>query len=421
MAIRIDNPEMFKEVLQTGVNLFTGAGFSKLPNSKGECLPDAQELCKEICQNFSVPDKYANDLERLSTIVNSKYKQQFQEYLRERFTISDYNDLYDQLNRIKINSFITTNIDNTIHCIIDKGNRYFLSSITYYGATKRDPNAIEFLPLHGDVKNNESYLYFGKFDLATVDAKNKDLFELMFSKLVEAPTLFWGYGFHDIGVERCVGRILEQKRQNIWIQCLPNNDDIDLYRSLDCFIIEGTTEELLYWIKDNIVSEYDLSQDNKGKILKHLKKYNIPTINQIEAVPAKEYYVSMRTQWYNILANIAYERKNVNKIYEAFLQNKNIIVVGIPFSGKTTNLMQLSTKFKPRLTLWCDDITQEEAKFIKSNLNGNDTIILIDNCSEDMIAYKILAECPNIKIIGFTDCKVQLKSTHPIRLKMPHL
>ena len=65
MSIQIDQEAMFKEALISGINLFTGAGFSKLPDANGKTLPDAAELCGEICEKFSISAAYSNDLERL--------------------------------------------------------------------------------------------------------------------------------------------------------------------------------------------------------------------------------------------------------------------------------------------------------------------------------------------------------------------
>ena len=116
--MNIDKPNMFREMIRTGINLFTGAGFSKLPDINGKSLPDASELCQEICDIFSIPSQYATDLEKVSNIVNLRAKQQFQDYLRGKYTVTDYNPLYDTLNLISIHSYITTNIDNIIAIVI---------------------------------------------------------------------------------------------------------------------------------------------------------------------------------------------------------------------------------------------------------------------------------------------------------------
>ncbi|MZP28652.1 hypothetical protein GTO91_02820 [Heliobacterium undosum] len=401
MGLKVEMPELFKETLQHGINFFAGAGFSKLPDTQGNKLPDAKELCSEICTTFDLKHGYGNDLERISTIVNTKYKQRYQEFLREKFTVKSYNPLYDQINKININSFITTNIDNIIHCVMDNSNKYYLNSLTYYGATKRSKSALSYIPLHGDVKNIYSTLYFGKFDLATVDISNRDLFDIMIAKLMECPTLFIGYGFHDSGVERAIGRILEsQNKKNIWIQCLPGNENIELYRDMNCYIIEGTTEDFLQWIRDELKSEEIITSSFDSPFL---AQYKVPTINEVEAVPVNEYYINARTHWYNIIANQAFQTKKINEIHEASIANKNVIVVGIPFSGKTTDMMQLSLQLNSNMKLVVKDLTPEISKHIINELRGVDATILVDNCSEDMYAYYLLASCPNIKTIGFID------------------
>lgn len=50
----IDCVEMFKAALQRRINLFTGAGFSALPDPDGKCLPDATQLCEDICDRFQL-------------------------------------------------------------------------------------------------------------------------------------------------------------------------------------------------------------------------------------------------------------------------------------------------------------------------------------------------------------------------------
>ena len=135
--LHIDKPEMFKEALSKGINIFAGAGFSKLPDSNGKYLPTANELCDDICSAFSISTSLNLDLEQISSLVNLKAKDRFQSYLREKYTVTEYNPLYDTLNEIALNSFITTNIDNIVQCVMDHSKRYSLHDIAVYGAHKR--------------------------------------------------------------------------------------------------------------------------------------------------------------------------------------------------------------------------------------------------------------------------------------------
>lgn len=401
MSIKIDKPELFKEMLKTGINLFTGAGFSKLPDSNGNVLPDAQNLCNEICKEFSVSKTYSDDLERLSNIINLRAKQQFQNYLRSKYTVSSYNCLYDNLNLIRINSFITTNIDNIVQCVMDRSSIYCLHNIVEYGAVKKSSHIIPFIPLHGNVKDLNSHLYFGKSELANVDDDNKELFHTMHSKLLEAPTLFWGYGFHDNAIERTISKLLEKNKHSIWIQCLPENKNIDYFRDLGCYIIEGTTEELLIWINENSKT----SQEPVGSLesIESIKDYLIPTRNQIETVSLEDYYVGGCTHWYCILSRYPYETKSVNALYENVLSNKNIIAIGIPFSGKTTTMMQLAAKVNADIKIIVSDISLTEAQRIINVLNSKDAFVFIDNCCDDANITKLFMKQPNLKVVGFSD------------------
>ena len=51
----------------------------------------------------------------------------------------------------------------------------------------------------------------------------------MHSKLLSAPTLFWGYGFHDGSVNEIISQVLEEGTQDIWIQCIPGSEYIQFF------------------------------------------------------------------------------------------------------------------------------------------------------------------------------------------------
>ena len=411
MCVIIDKPAMLKEKLQNGINLFTGAGFSKLPDLDGRVLPDAADLCDEICKQFSLSSTYDNNLEKISNIVNRRAKQQFQDYLREKYTVSSYNPLYDALNLVSINSYITTNIDNIIQCVMDNSTKYSLHDIAEYGANKRSQTTIPYIALHGNVKDISSHLYFGKSELANVDSDNRDLFDAMRAKLLDAPTLFWGYGFHDNAVERAISKFLEDGAKEIWIMCRPGDGNIDYFRDLGCYVIEGTTENFLQWLQKNC-SETDTSTTQDTGDLDSIKHYRIPSRNEIETVSQEDYYVNGSTHWYCILSKFPYETKWVNELYESSLAHKNTIAVGIPFSGKTTLMMQLAAKKESDYKYAVSDLTEKEAKRIVNVLGTRKAVIFVDNCCDDISATKVFMSQPNITFIGFADDFLLESTTH---------
>lgn len=401
--MEIDNQYIFFENLKRGINLFTGAGFSKLESPEGEKLPDADELCDEICRRFSISAAYSNDLERISSILKRNCKDEFQKFLRERFTVRSYNKLYDALNFVNIASFITTNIDNIFQSVIDNSTKYYLNCVSYYGATKKDGQVIEYIPLHGDIRDNNSELYFGKFELSNVGNKNSSLFSIMHGKLLTHPTLFWGYGFHDGSVSEVISQILERGKQDIWIQCLPDSDNIEFFRDLGCNVIIATTEELLSEIQTELMNSDKPSENEKNITNKVWKKYEIPSVNQIETLDIKYYYQLGKTHWYYIITDQAYATHWVNYIINQSIENKNVLIIGIPLGGKTTLLMQIARKYS-RQVYYIADLNKEKAKLLCNNIdNQGERILLIDNCAEDIEAYQILAKNNNVKTIATCD------------------
>ena len=100
--IPIDNRNIFFEKLKTGINLFTGAGFSVLESPMNESLPLVKDLAIDICKQFDLNASYATDLEKVSSVLKRNCRKEFQEYLRSKYTVCDYNPLYDTLNKINI-------------------------------------------------------------------------------------------------------------------------------------------------------------------------------------------------------------------------------------------------------------------------------------------------------------------------------
>lgn len=404
MSINIDRIDLFREKLLTGINLFTGAGFSCLPNNEGVSLPTANELCPELCQKFNLSyDTFGDDLEAICALADGN---QLQNFFRKRFKVSNISDKYFILNRISLLSYITTNIDNIIHLVVERESNYYLRSLTYYGAIRKNSSELCYIPLHGEVMNEEQKLYFGKFDLAAVDQSNSDLFQEATVKLRNTPVLFWGYGFHDSGVLKIVQKLLSYGPQDIWIQCMPDNEkQIQLFKGLGCNIIVADTEDLFQWIDENIPlnncsNKPSYAEQVNIKYNKKLKEYFIPSINQVPAVQASDYYIKGQTQWYSILAKQAVELDIVNDVYNLHIKNKNIIIVGTDFSGKTTALMQLAVKIDALNKLYVTNLNIEKSKYIIKNIGDAKTVLFIDDCEIDIKAYKLLAECSNISTIA---------------------
>ena len=56
--------------------------------------------------------------------------------------VNKFNKKYLILNRINLLSYITTNIDNIIHLVVESDTKYYLKSLTYYGAIRKDQSEL---------------------------------------------------------------------------------------------------------------------------------------------------------------------------------------------------------------------------------------------------------------------------------------
>lgn len=329
--MHIDKPDLFKQTLSNGINLFTGAGFSLLPDCDGKVLPASESLSKEICERFDI-DGYNYDLEKISNLVNNKAKSQFQDYLREKYTVTSYNPLYEALNLISIKSYITTNIDNIVPLVMSNSKRYYLRDISH-GPVKKSNTEIQFIPLHGYVTDLNSHLYFGKNELANVDSDNKDLFDAMHDKILNYPTLFIGYGFHDNSVERVIANTITNPKQDIWVMCLENQTaEINYYRQLGCKIIIGDTNSFLQWVNETFTQKEKHVQTDPLNIV--LNEYKIPDACNVELIPKEQYFQKCRTDWY-CFSIITHTLENTSMIFEkSFYQRKTLSLKESRFQEK---------------------------------------------------------------------------------------
>lgn len=117
--MKINNEYSFKAALSKGINLFLGAGFSVLAKDKhGQRLPLGGELLKELTNIFKKSDRLS--LAQVSSILENTKKDEFYDYLVERFAVKEFDLLYYNLNKINIRNIFTTNIDDLIPNIISK-------------------------------------------------------------------------------------------------------------------------------------------------------------------------------------------------------------------------------------------------------------------------------------------------------------
>ena len=413
--IKIDYEKLFFNAIDNGINFFTGAGFSVLPDSNGNALPLVNKLVDEVKKEFDKKLEevkkefnvsYGNDIEIISQTLSKQKDKEYQAFLRKRFKVASYNHLYDILDHINIKALITTNIDNIFQMVIANGNNHYIHNVAQYGEGGRKGESIEYIPLHGNCLDPDSRVYFGKFELGNVPQQNETLFKTAYVYAQRYPTLIVGYGMHDSGVVSYFSDLLQKQQRNFWIQCLSGTDEAQAYRDMGFCVIEGDTESLLKKIDEHIKSSTFVVSPLVSKIDKSWQKYSIPDLSGVkESVTQNDYYLRGETSWNHIITGKAYELEEVPEILDSVVTNKNIVITGIPLCGKTTILMQCARKLSNSSygdVFYFENLMEEEAKFLCKNLKGK-AVALVDDCASDMKAFSIFANDSRITTIGIAN------------------
>lgn len=111
--MQIDNEALLRSSLSSGINLFLGAGFSLLATSKIGLLPLGSKLNEELQKKFlSAPVSLS--LPQTCQVIARARKSELQDYLTQRFRVTEYDANYHAIEKINIKSIFTTNIDDLI-------------------------------------------------------------------------------------------------------------------------------------------------------------------------------------------------------------------------------------------------------------------------------------------------------------------
>jgi ABC-type hemin transport system ATPase subunit len=115
-----------------------------------------------------------------------------------------------------------------------------------------------------------------------------------------------------------------------------------------------------------------------------------------------DFYLGAPPTWYDVYSGQLYRTSNYDKIVELINSKKNVVVIGIPASGKTTLMMQISANLKfEGHKIVSSSITLEKANLIVNKLNGSQAIVFVDGFTDDMEAFNVLLQAPNIILVGF--------------------
>ncbi len=400
--LRFDHKNSLIEAMHSGLNIFVGAGFSLHAKDKsGVPLPTGNALLKELHDNVGPG---LNDLSKYCSVMERKKKTSLNSYLTNRFQVGSYDQAYLNLNLINIMGVYTTNIDDLVPQIIEKSpNRYINEQ--HVNGECTDSRGINYLPLHGYVKNPENGYVFSVEKIANIYNKATRIWSYLSAALEKYPTLFIGYGLNDTGVIEAITseQTFHNAQKAKWIVLYkPTADDIAYFEGIGFSIIIAETKEFLLEI-----ATFDNWSDNVKcpdiDIAKYLGANMVPkdARNQIQR-PIEEFYRGLPPKWTDIHRNVIFKTSHYKTIDDSvYNKSKNTIIIGSPISGKSTLAMQVGMFILfDGIKLMFTEMTIGRAEFIKKMIDNRKALIIIENFTDEIDAFKLLCDMSNTQVVG---------------------
>lgn len=401
----IQNENSFTHAVNHGINLFVGAGFSILSeDASGRKLPLGCQLLKELNAEFN---RKTPSLQMICTVLEKSHSAEYRQYLKKRFSVKCFPDLYYNLNLMNLKSIYTTNIDNLIPQILQKKEDGFLNNLKDNGEST-DSKAINYFPLHGNVDDDSSQFVFDSAALANVYNAVPRAWHYLQHAIEKYPTLFVGYSLNDSSVLQALysphdtfGPAQKEK----WI-VLHNQsqDEKDYFEALGFNIIEADIKELLEKIPSLCIMQRMDIRAKGSKIIKDMFKSNlVPDRNEHqEARPIVSFFRGLQPLWGDITSNNIFKTSYYRTIINAARDlRKNILLIGAPLTGKTTLSMQVAYDIDSfGLKLRFSDLTMTKVEYILKVLGNERALIIVENFTDDAEAFLKLSRAENLKLIG---------------------
>jgi hypothetical protein len=324
--------------------------------------------------------------------------------LVSRFKVNSFDARYDNVSNLAISRILTTNIDDLFQCIFENHREKYLNDLFLQGATFRDKSAVEFLPLHGTVSYPDPDFTFTPIEVASAFSNNPTHFQYLVTCLRKSPTMFLGYSLQDAGALQSLSYASADEAQDKgrWMQIRDPDDfaTITYFKSLGFSIINGETSDVLNFLTD--VAKRSIAPRANKLSQSDFKSGGIPSIQKAPVRPITDYYKGHAPTWHDILTKRIPTTSNYVKLVNSIDAGRNVLIKGIPVSGKSTLLMQIAAYYDTkRIKLFEDVITPEKARSLVNQINGNASVILfIDNIADSVDGLDILTSTPDIQVVG---------------------
>ena len=406
-----DAQSLFETSLKRdGINLFLGAGFSVLSkNLMKENLPLGEELKKMLIESFGLEQYSDKDLAYISKKLKKTKNGEFFNFLKQKLSVTDYDERYVNLFKYKIRNVISLNIDNLLEVLFCRSlKEQTLVDSKLYGIIE-NANTMLF-KIHGSVTYpaDDDY-YFTSDEVISYNLDNPQMFQVLSLKMASYPTLFWGVNIDNTIVQNFINN--SRKIRNIqprgkWVVLLPDSKYDEYAQDLrddGYYIIRSTTEELLdYFSKIKRTVKIVIKHENKETLANPFAKFLMRTIKCAKnpVRPISYFYEGGDALWSDIINNKVEKLSYYYDLISEIEKGKSRHISGIPGSGKTTLLMQLACNLNTNKEVYFFESLQKNiAEQFSNYIEDRICYIFIDNVADNLDAIDVLEHNRNVILV----------------------
>jgi len=407
--VKIENENTFKTSLQKGMNLFLGAGFSVQAigtfEGKPKPMPAGDGLRKEILKEFNRDPNSLMPLPQLCQIISKTQRNSLDDFLRHRFTVTGFDSLYSNLERINIKAIFTTNIDNLIFKIFEDSQNYYVNDISLRGPSIAGSSAIDYIALHGSIVHPPSEgLDFSPVEIASSFERDKDKWFGYLGRVQQTPTLYWGYSMADAGVLQALAKESSNGRERApaWVTLRTEDAEaIEYYSSLGFQIIVAETNDLLKYFGQLKIEKKPGA--SKRLLDRRFSEYLIPAVSSVPVRSLVELYLGAEPTWYDIFLGNLHKTRYFGAVQNSIAGGKNCLLIGAAVTGKSTLLKLLANSTSDSVQpIFIEDITPEKARLLAKDIDaeGVHVVVFIDNAADAWEAIGVLNASSNIQVVA---------------------
>lgn len=403
--MEIDEPALFSEALKSGINLFLGAGFSRLASNSMGVMPLGGEFEEELREEFKDLELPVGlDLSTISTIIKSQKRLLFREFCTRRFTVDKIDTRYSNILKSNIKNVFTTNIDNLIYRIFESSETKYIQDVFISGSGPQDLRSVNYFALHGCVLHTQRDYVFGATEIASSYGDDPQLWNYFAQMLANMPTLFWGYGLKDSGALSAIHSATRPGKigsQNRWI-LLRESERVNeaYYRALDLKIIYGDTHNVLEYF-GSLNEEVSVPKGSKFSP-SQFPEYNLPSPTNAPVREASIFFEGADPSWHDIYQKIPAFTEHFQKINGLIAAGKDILIQGVAASGKTTLMKMLASLYRDAgeaVIFITGYMEVDKAKILKKIIGDDVVKIFWDNVFDITDSVAVIMEIPNVQLV----------------------